>query len=144
MREFDGVHAFGIPTLDGYSVKATPNMESPLVDDWDDRGTGLTREQLRWAGEQMQKMIPDLIPGALRRPVHGESLAANKMPIVDTVADGSVVVATALSGNGFKFAPLWGEMLADLATTGRGMFAEHAFTVAAHRQVPSVVGASRG
>jgi hypothetical protein len=63
---------------------------------------------------------------------------------VDTVADGSVVVATALSGNGFKFAPVWGEMLADLATTGRGRFVEHAFTVAAHRQVPSVVGASRG
>jgi sarcosine oxidase len=49
-----------------------------------------------------------------------------------------------LSGNGFKFAPVWGEMLADLATTGRGRFVEHAFTVAAHRQVPSVVGASRG
>jgi sarcosine oxidase len=144
MRDLDGVHAFGIPTLDGYSVKATPNMESPLVDDWDDRGTGLTREQLKWAGEQMQKMIPDLIPEASRWSVHAESLAADKMPIIDTVADGSVVVATALSGNGFKFAPVWGEMLADLATTGRGRFVEHAFTVAAHRQVPSVVGASRG
>jgi sarcosine oxidase len=142
MRDLDGVHAFGIPTLDGYSVKATPNIQHALVEDWDDRATTLTREQLTWAGVQMQKMIPDLIPTASRWSVHGESLAANKMPIIDTVADGSIVVATALSGNGFKFAPVWGEMLADLATSGRGRFTEHAFTVAAHRQVPSVVGAS--
>lgn len=141
MRDLDGVHAFGIPTLDGYSIKATPNMDLGLVEDWDDRRKTLTDEQLTWAGVEMQKMIPDLIPHASRWSVHGESLAANKMPIIDTVADGSIVVATALSGNGFKFSPVWGEMLADLATTGEGKFAETAFTVAAHRQVPSVVGA---
>jgi sarcosine oxidase len=144
MRDLDGVHAFGIPTLDGYSIKATPNMELPVVDDWADRDATLSREQLAWAGVEIQKMIPDLIPDASRWSVHGESLAANKMPIIDTVADGSIVVATALSGNGFKFAPAWGEMLADLATTGRGRFGEHAFTVAAHRQVPSMVGAAGG
>jgi sarcosine oxidase len=133
MRDLHGVHAFGIPTLDGYSVKATPNIDFPLVDDWADRGTSLTREQLKWAGEEIQKMIPDLIPEASRWSVHGESFTATKMPIIDTIADGSVVVATALSGNGFKFSPVWGEMLADLATTGQGKFAEHAFTVGAHR-----------
>jgi sarcosine oxidase len=143
MRDLDGVHAFGIPTLDGYSVKATPNMDLGVVDDWDDRGTALTREQLSWAGVEIQKMIPDLIPYASRWSVHGESLAENKMPIIDTIADGSIVVATALSGNGFKFSPVWGEMLADLATTGQGRFSEHAFTVAGHRQVRSVVGAPR-
>lgn len=134
MRDLDGVHAFGIPTLDGYSVKATPNLDQPVADDWADRGTTLTQAQLSWAGEQMQKMIPDLIPAASRWSVHGESLAANKMPIIDTVADGSIVVATALSGNGFKFAPVWGEMLADIATTGMGKYAEDEFTVAAHRR----------
>ena len=133
MRDLHDVHAFGIPTLDGYSIKATPNIDFPMVDDWADRGTSLTREQLTWAGEQMQKMIPDLIPEASRWSVHGESFTPGKMPIIDTVSDGSVVVATALSGNGFKFAPVWGEMLADLATTGEGRFAERAFTVAAHR-----------
>lgn len=76
----------------------------------------------------MQKMFPDLLPEASRWSVHGESLAANKMPIIDTVAGGSIVVATALSGNGFKFSPVWGEMLSDLATTGQAKFAEEAFT----------------
>ena len=141
MRDLHGVHAFGIPTLDGYSVKAVPNLDFTLVDDWDDKGTTLTREELAWAGEQIQKMLPDVNPAASRWSVHGESFTETKMPIIDTIADGAIVVATALSGNGYKFAPVWGEMLADLATTGQGRFADHAFTVAAHRQVPSVVGA---
>ncbi len=133
MRDLHDVHAFGVPSLDGYSVKVVPNMDHPMVDDWDDKATSITREQLVWAGEQVQKMVPDLIPHASRWSVHGESFTENKMPIIDTLADGAIVVATALSGNGFKFAPVWGEMLADLATTGQAKFAEHAFTVEGHR-----------
>lgn len=134
MRDLHGVHAFGIPSVDGYSVKATPHFDFPLVDDWSDRTMTLTDEHLRWAGEQMQKMIPDLIPAASRWSVHGESLAANKMPIIDIMAEGRVVVATALSGNGFKFAPVWGEALADLATAGESRFSEEVFTVDHHKK----------
>jgi len=134
MRDLHGVHAFGIPSLDGYSVKAVPNMDLPVAGDWSDRVTTLTREQLKWAGEQIALMLPDLIPEPSRWSVHGESFTPSKMPIIDTVADGSVVVATALSGNGFKFAPVWGEMLAELATTGQAKFAEDVFTIAAHRR----------
>jgi glycine/D-amino acid oxidase-like deaminating enzyme len=116
MRDLHDVHAFGIPSLDGYSVKATPSLGLPQAGDWDDRGTTIPRERLKWAGEQIQKMIPDLIPEPSRWSLHGESVAANKMPVIDTVADGAVIVATALSGNGFKFSPVWGETLAVPAT----------------------------
>jgi sarcosine oxidase len=138
MRDLHGVHAFGVPSLDGYSVKAVPSLGLPVADDWDDRVTALPRERLKWAGEQVQRMFPDLIPEPSRWSVHGESTAvsktgASKMPVIDTVADGSVIVATALSGNGFKFAPVWGEMLADLATKGEGRFADPAFTIDGHR-----------
>ncbi|HET9082734.1 MAG TPA: N-methyl-L-tryptophan oxidase [Trebonia sp.] len=133
MRDLHGVHAFGIPSLDGYSLKATPSLGFSPVDDWNDRETVIPRERLKWAGEQIQMMLPDLIPEPSRWSVHGESVAASKMPVIDTVADGSVVVATALSGNGFKFSPAWGEMLADLATTGEGMFTNPAFTIDGHR-----------
>jgi sarcosine oxidase len=133
MRDLHDVHAFGVPSLDGYSLKATPSLGFPLVDDWDDRETVIPRDRLRWAGEQIKKMLPDLIPEPSRWSVHGESVAANKMPVIDTLADGSVVVATALSGNGFKFSPVWGEMLADLATKGESMFTNSAFTIDGHR-----------
>jgi sarcosine oxidase len=133
MRDLHDVHAFGIPSLDGYSVKATPSLGLPQSGDWDDRGTTIPRERLKWAGEQIQKMIPDLIPEPSRWSLHGESVAANKMPVIDTVADGAVIVATALSGNGFKFSPVWGETLADLATKGEATFTNDAFTIDAHR-----------
>jgi CubicO group peptidase (beta-lactamase class C family) len=42
-------------------------------------------------------------------------------------------VATALSGNGFKFAPVWGETLADLAAKGEATFTNDAFTIDAYR-----------
>lgn len=135
MRDLHDVHAFGIPSLDGYSVKATPSLGLPQVDDWDDRETTIPRERLKWAGQQVQKMFPDLIPEPSRWSVHGESVAASKMPVIDTIADGSIVVATALSGNGFKFSPVWGEMLADLATGNEGMFTSAAFTIDDHRAV---------
>lgn len=134
MRDLHGVHAFGIPSLDGYSIKATPDLDLPSAADWSDRTITLTDEQLRWAGEQMQQMIPDLIPAASRWSVHAESLAANKMPIIDSMAEGRIVVATALSGNGFKFAPVWGEALADLATVGESRFSEAVFTVDHHKK----------
>lgn len=134
MRDLDGVHAFGVPSLDGYSVKVVPSLGLEPVDDWADRVTSLSPERLAWAGEQAQRMFPDLIPAPSRWSVHGESLAANKMPIIDTVADGSLVIATAMSGNGFKFAPVWGEMLADIVTKGEGVFAHDAFSIAAHRR----------
>jgi len=40
--------------------------------------------------------------------------------IVDRMPDApNIVVASPCSGHGFKFAPVIGEILADLATTGR-------------------------
>lgn len=87
MRDRGEVHAFGVPTLDGYSIKICP---------------------------------------------HRDSWSPAKMPIIDHV-DESVIVATAMSGNGFKFAPVWGEMLADMATGGAGRFASELFGVAGRR-----------
>lgn len=133
MRDLHDIHAFGIPTLDGYSIKATPDIDFGLVDDWAQRPTTLTRDQLRGAGQEMQRMLPDLIPEASRWSVHAESFTPAKMPIIDTLAEGRIVIATALSGNGFKFAPVWGATLAELATTGASPFTEDVFTLAAHR-----------
>ena len=79
-------------------------------------------------------MIPDLIPDVVRWSLHSDSWTPTKMPIIDTVSDG-IIVATAFSGNGFKFAPVWGECLAALATNGQNPFADEAFTVSGHRAV---------
>ena len=134
MRDLDDVHAFGVPTLDGYSIKICPHIDLDAFDDWADRPTTLSREQLRWIGDQAARMIPDLIPDVVRWSLHSDSWTPTKMPIIDSVGDG-VIVGTAFSGNGFKFAPVWGECLAALATGGPNPFGDDAFSVAGHREV---------
>lgn len=137
MRDLDDVHAFGVPTLDGYSIKICPHVEFDAVDDIADAPRTLSREQLGWIGAQAQRMIPDLIPDVVRWSMHSDSWTSSKMPVIDTVGE-RVVVATAMSGNGFKFAPVWGEALADLASAGSTRFADDAFTIAGHRTAVGV------
>ena len=134
MRDLGDVHAFGVPTLDGFSIKICPHVILPEVGDYADRFTELTPDQLRWIGEQAQRMIPDLVPDPVRWSVHPDSQTAARLPIIDTVADGAIVIATGLSGNGFKFSPVWGEALAELAIDGRSDWQNPLFTIAAHRQ----------
>ncbi|MFT4051988.1 MAG: N-methyl-L-tryptophan oxidase [Microbacterium sp.] len=127
------VHAFGVPTLDGFSIKMCPHVILPEVPDIGLRPTGLSPEQLRWVGEQAQRMIPDLVPEPVRWSIHPDSQSAIKTPIIDTMANGRIVVAAGMSGNGFKFAPVYGQVLAELATTGASAWRHDRFTLAAHR-----------
>jgi sarcosine oxidase len=59
-----------------------------------------------------------LLPGLVPEPVATERCVYDNSPDGDFVLDrvGDVVVGAGTSGHGFKFAPLLGEMLADLAT----------------------------
>ncbi|MGW5523964.1 N-methyl-L-tryptophan oxidase [Gordonia sp. NPDC003950] len=131
MRDRDDVHAFGVPTLDGYSIKICPHLD---FDTATEHPTTLDGDQLRWVGEQAQRLMPDLIPEVVRWSLHADSWTQTKMPVIDRVGD-RVVVATAMSGNGFKFAPVWGEELAAMALGEPVRFVGDAFTVDGHRSV---------
>ncbi|MFT4136683.1 N-methyl-L-tryptophan oxidase [Microbacterium sp.] len=129
------VHAFGVPTLDGFSIKICPHIVLPEVADVRDRATEVSPETLRWAGEQAQRMIPDLVPEPVRWSVHPDSQSPDKAPVIDTVADGRIVVAAGMSGNGFKFIPVYGLAVAELATTGSSVWQHERFTLFAHRSI---------
>jgi sarcosine oxidase len=59
-----------------------------------------------------------LLPGLDPEPVTTERCVYDNVPDGDFVLDhvGRVVIGSGTSGHGFKFAPLLGELLADLAT----------------------------
>jgi sarcosine oxidase len=133
MRDLDDVHAFGVPTLDGYSIKICPHIVFDEVADIANRPTALTRTQLRWIGKAAQRLMPDLVAEPVRWSVHPDSQTANKMPIIDTLADGLITVATGMSGNGFKFAPIYGRAAAELALTGTSDWQHPLFTLTGHR-----------
>lgn len=133
MRDMGDIHAFGAPTFDGYSVKVSPHLLLPDVDDVDDRPATVSREQLRWMGAQAQRLFPSLDPEPVRWSVHPDSHSADRRPLIDAVDDGRIVVAAGMSGNGFKFAPVWGEAVADLALTGASRWHHAEFGLAHHR-----------
>ena len=52
--------------------------------------------------------------------LHHDGFTADHAPILSTVpgSDGAVTIATGMSGNGMKFAPVYGRISAELAVTG--------------------------
>ncbi|QGF23054.1 N-methyl-L-tryptophan oxidase [Raineyella fluvialis] len=132
MRDLDGVHAFGAPSLDGYSIKMCPHLMWPPLDHPSQVPATISPEQLAWAGEWAQRMIPDLVPDPVRWSVHHDSVSPDHVPVIDRVGAGHIVVATGMSGNGFKFAPVYGRVVAELATQGASALQHPMFTLAGH------------
>ncbi|MDQ0864545.1 N-methyl-L-tryptophan oxidase [Arthrobacter globiformis] len=134
MRDLDGDHAFGVPTLDGYSIKIAPIVDLPLMDNPADKVTELTRDQLAWCTRIATAMLPGLVPEPVRWSTHPESITADHVPILDVSESGRVVIGGGFSGNGFKFAPAYGRLLADLVETGSSDLQHPLFTLDHHRR----------
>ena len=94
---------------------------------------GFTRAELVLLGQQAQALIPDLNPEPVRTSLHHDGFTADSVPIVELDASGDCTVVAGLSGNGFKFAPVHGRMLAELVLDGTSALHREAFTVAEHR-----------
>jgi len=75
---------------------------------------GVDAEEERWVSGLIRRRLPGFGPA----PVRSETCIYTMTPDEDFVLDrhGRLVVGSACSGHGFKFAPLLGEILADLAT----------------------------
>jgi sarcosine oxidase len=93
-------HAPG-PALQGFN----PADPAPLGDD----------DEAQLA--QITSAVARLLPGLHPQPVASERCVYDNSPDADFVLDrvGNVVVGCGTSGHGFKFGPLLGELLADLA-----------------------------
>ena len=111
----DGGGVYGLLTP-GEGVKVGFHGTGPVVDPDDRDRTPDAAEVAR-----LQAYVERFVPGVdASRPTLISCLYDNS-PDEDFVLDrrGPVTVATGSSGHGFKFAPLVGEMLADLATGGQ-------------------------
>ncbi|OIH95848.1 MULTISPECIES: FAD-dependent oxidoreductase [unclassified Curtobacterium] len=110
----DGDDVYGLLTP-GEGVKVGFHGTGPVVDP-DHRDTTPVAAE----AERLQAYVARFVPGVdATKPTFISCLYDNS-PDEDFVIDrrGPVTVATGSSGHGFKFAPLLGEVLADLATGG--------------------------
>ncbi|MBL1066058.1 N-methyl-L-tryptophan oxidase [Streptomyces sp. 7-21] len=124
IRDTEGVHLFGVPMLDGMSVKTgfadvwepLPGPEA-FTRDWDE-------ERLRPVSEAVRRFLPGLHPDPVRHDVYLEGYLPDRTALVDWVPEsGERVLALAgFSGHGFKLAPVFGQIAADLVLAGGSGF----------------------
>jgi sarcosine oxidase len=127
----DGDDVYGLLTP-GEGVKVGFHGTGPVVDPDHRDFTPVPAE-----AERLQAYVARYVPGVdATKPTFISCLYDNS-PDEDFVIDrrGPVTVATGFSGHGFKFAPLLGDMIADLATDGPPPPAR--FSLSKHHPTPS-------
>ncbi|WP_158562910.1 N-methyl-L-tryptophan oxidase [Marinitenerispora sediminis] len=117
IRDTGGVHLFGIPVMDGTWVK------TGFADAWGDLPDpgSFTRDvdedRLRPVAEAVAALLPGLHPDPVRHSVYVEGYTRDRTAMVGRVHERAVVLA-GFSGHGFKMAPVFGQIAADLALDG--------------------------
>ena len=104
----DGTAPYGVPALDGESVKAAVHYST-------------VRSADAWTAGDVAELLTELLPGLGDDLVRSVPCTYTMTPDEDFVvgchpAYDNVVLGCGFSGHGFKFTPVLGEVLADLAT----------------------------
>lgn len=117
LRTLNGhtMNVFG--TFDGCMVKAGIGASNP-VEDPGDIWTVPRPEMARLQGI-LAEYYPDIHPEPVRVSCYVDGFAENRTPFITVSRNGNVLTAAGFSGHGFKFAPVFGQALADIATQGK-------------------------
>jgi sarcosine oxidase len=133
LRESAGTVWYGLSSMDDRTVKVAVHF-GPETDEQVDPATGPRapdRADADLIGTIVARTLPGLDPDPVRMVPCTYTLTPDEHFLVGTYAPGLTVLG-GFSGHGFKFAPLIGEVAADLALTGRtdapiGLFEPHRF-----------------
>lgn len=108
------------PCLDGISVKILPhNLQWPDLGTVEELPRFIEPEFVRSAETTVARLMPHLDPTAIRVSTWTEGFTSDNAPIVGiSPVDDRIVLAVGMSGQGFKFSPMIGSVVADLVTTG--------------------------
>jgi sarcosine oxidase len=118
--ERPGLHPYGFPCLDGPRAGAKVGLHHHGDEVDPDQ---LDRSVSQAEVEELAEVVRDLVPALPGRFVRAVVCLYTTTPdqhfVIGThPAHGNVVVACGFSGHGFKFVPVVGEILADLALEG--------------------------
>lgn len=123
IRDIDGIHVYGSPVMDGVSVKFG------VADVWDpiDGARDLTRDldatALRPVTDAARRCLPGLHPDPIRYGVYMDGYTTDRTPLIGALPGASsVILLSGFSGHGFKMAPVFGQIAAELALDGGSGF----------------------
>jgi sarcosine oxidase len=119
IRETEGVGVYGVPTLDGASLKIARHHGGELTDP-----ETIRREVADAELDPLRTFATTYLRGVSTRVTRSAVCMYTNTPDEDFVIDlrpddARVVVISACSGHGFKFAPVIGDIAADLVCEGR-------------------------
>lgn len=113
----DGLQFYGLPLRDGAVKVALHNWGDVCDPDTVDRVVG--EHEVAEVREVLRPTVPDLAGDLVRASVCTYTRSADDHFVVAAhPAHPRVAIACGFSGHGFKFAPVIGEVLADLVLTG--------------------------
>lgn len=108
-------HLFGVPTLDGFSIKVSAGPLFGTAEDVTEVPAVPDADTLSEIGAMAHRFFPDLNPEPVRASLHHDAFTPDSAPLVGTDATGRISYVAGLSGNGFKFAPLFAAWVSELS-----------------------------
>lgn len=116
----DGVEAFwGIPMIDGFSVKVAAHRAFGRVDDPDALYRSTSPEEVAGIRAAVDRCLPDLVPDPVRIGVYQDAFAPDDHFVIGRhPLHPKVIVMCGFSGHGFKMASAMGRVASDLALDG--------------------------
>ena len=120
IRDNADAHVFGIPTLDGGSVKVAPHLDDvDFLDDADDLDRNVTLSALDGINSAVAKYLPGLIPEPVRVAAYMDAYTSDRHGVVGRApGTDNVWLLGAFSGHGFKLATAFGQIASDLVREG--------------------------
>ena len=115
LEDDNGAFFYAIPASEGGGIKVGAHRGGPLLPDPDSVRPDLASEASAIT-EFVRRYVPGAAPDILRQVDCLYEKSPDEHFVIDrTAEDPRIAYAIGLSGHGFKFAPVIGEMLADLA-----------------------------
>lgn len=128
IRDKYGQHVYGMPSLDGMTMKAGSGHGRESIDAADllpDRIDQLTVEE---SSAVICGLLEGLSPYPLRSSIHMDVYTSDSRPIIDKVSP-RITVSTGYSGHGFKLTPAWARASIDTALDREPRFSLHNYRI---------------
>jgi sarcosine oxidase len=120
IRDTDDVHIFGIPTLDGGSVKVAPHSSYGDLTDADELVRNVAAAELAPINAAVADLLPGLVPSPVRVSAYMDAYTTDGHALVGAMPGiENVWLLGGFSGHGFKMAPAFGRVAADLVSDGK-------------------------
>jgi sarcosine oxidase len=115
------VRAYGFPSIDDATVKiGIYTTAHPIVYDTENPSLTVGPALLRYFRDTIAEFFPGLHPDPVAATVSIEGYTTDGQPLLGPAPDASrVILACGFSGFGFKFAPVFADIAADLVIYGR-------------------------